>query len=1391
MANRFLSNITINDSYTLPSADGANGQVIGTDGAGNLSFVDQTTEALTLNVTVKNISGVSLAKGTIVHAQPSANPPSGNVVEVIAADYDTSASMPAIGVLNETLADEAEGQAIMFGAVSGIDTSSFSAGDELWVGNNGAFTNTKPATAGQLIQKIAVVIKSHVSNGLIKIFGAGRTNDVPLPLYIDNTNQRVGIGTTSPNAKLEVNGSADSIITSLDHTAFSGRQVGLPGRFMVGPLGNGYPQIGYNFTTANSAYTKIANDTAWAIGFGEGNRMTFKYVGAGIGTFSWSELMSISNTGKIGIGNTSPEADIHIGTNDGTRRIVLQGANSAANSSELIFGDSNIDAPRYAGMGVRYNSDDNHLTIRSFFDGANSADTEIARFDRTTLDSTFQGKVGIGTLTPGAKLHVNGGTGENTTKVIIGGNDAILRLGDNQGGGPHGFQFDGYQTTDGMSIYYRTTPQQISFEDSTGISGNKIMVVGRDGSVGIGTTSPSETLQVQGNIRIAPTGSALLFDTTGGDGSNGIKTINDYETVVYNGRGAAGFAVIGNSSIRIGFGTSYTAAQSSIYIPSSGNVGIGTNSPSQKLHIKSGSLRINNSVGNTAYITLNENDTDENIVLEYDGTNTGAGNYFSIHSNVSGWVGKGSGFNYIPSNGRVGIGTTSPDRQFEIENSGDAWFRLKGNGAYFDFLMDGNLRMFNSGGERMRIASTGNVGIGTTSPSGNLTIKGANDANLLVLENTLGGTSAKFQISENNGLYISSYEGTTNRHIVFNTGVTERMRISANGEVSIGTSTALLTGGSRGNLTINGSAESILTLGIGGTWKSYYFVNSSATYLASSSGTPLIFEAGGTEKMRINSSGNVGIGETSPAAKLVVRDGSGLGSTAGDYKFLAQFRGENVNQSYIEIKDVRTATGSDWTTAGMRIQGRIDSTYMGYMQFNGSGNNSGISFGTGTTTTAPGNVTERMRITSSGSVGINTTSPQAKLDVKGGILTRNTRVDVSQAHPVGHYNEGEQVFGIDPTWSQSELQQFFNSSNVTWNADSTAPGGYAIYINGGVNVGGVYSSGFPYIPVDQDDYFYMEVWIKNAGSGQTHYMGSNEFNHGFVSLGGHPGSYGYWVMSNTNPGSSWTKVSGYIGGFSASTVGTFENGTKYWTPMALFNYGAGSGTRACYISGWKVFRVTQHGRRKFTDSVGVLGGSYSASVDSVSDAGLVVKQGRAIYSLANSDQYLRNLIQHNSANHIIIGQLGTSLIADVFVYTGSSGNFRVYTNGTETMRLASDAKLHVENDIIAFSTTVSDARLKDDVVTIDSALDKIKALRGVEYVWNKGGREGQKDLGFIAQEVEQVIPEIVRENEMPLLDDSGEQYKTVDYEKVVAVLVEAVKEQQKQIEELKVLINNK
>tara|TARA_A100001201_G_scaffold123991_1_gene107967 strand:- start:171 stop:2258 length:2088 start_codon:yes stop_codon:yes gene_type:complete len=129
------------------------------------------------------------------------------------------------------------------------------------------------------------------------------------------------------------------------------------------------------------------------------------------------------------------------------------------------------------------------------------------------------------------------------------------------------------------------------------------------------------------------------------------------------------------------------------------------------------------------------------------------------------------------------------------------------------------------------------------------------------------------------------------------------------------------------------------------------------------------------------------------------------------------------------------------------------------------------------------------------------------------------------------------------------------------------------------------------------------------------------------------------------------------------------------------------------------------------------------------------------------------------------------------------------TNGLPNLNmiLEDDGDLHVEGDVVAFSTTTSDKKLKDNVVNIENPLDKITKLRGVEFDWNATSRKGQHDIGLIAQEVEKVIPDVVREKPLKTGDFANNEktYKTVDYEKIVAVLVESTKEQQKQIEDLK------
>ena len=114
---------------------------------------------------------------------------------------------------------------------------------------------------------------------------------------------------------------------------------------------------------------------------------------------------------------------------------------------------------------------------------------------------------------------------------------------------------------------------------------------------------------------------------------------------------------------------------------------------------------------------------------------------------------------------------------------------------------------------------------------------------------------------------------------------------------------------------------------------------------------------------------------------------------------------------------------------------------------------------------------------------------------------------------------------------------------------------------------------------------------------------------------------------------------------------------------------------------------------------------------------------------------------------------------------------------------STDGLIRAKNDVIAYST--SDKRLKENIRPIPWAVDKVKQINGVYFDWTPltkeekihiHGNEGA-DIGVIAQEIEAILPELVTTR------DNG--YKAVKYDKMVALLIEAIKEQQGEIEELR------
>jgi hypothetical protein len=120
------------------------------------------------------------------------------------------------------------------------------------------------------------------------------------------------------------------------------------------------------------------------------------------------------------------------------------------------------------------------------------------------------------------------------------------------------------------------------------------------------------------------------------------------------------------------------------------------------------------------------------------------------------------------------------------------------------------------------------------------------------------------------------------------------------------------------------------------------------------------------------------------------------------------------------------------------------------------------------------------------------------------------------------------------------------------------------------------------------------------------------------------------------------------------------------------------------------------------------------------------------------------------------------------------------SGGGTRMKLDVSGNLHCDGDVTAYSTSVSDISMKDNVETIENATETVKQLRGVSYTWNKGHRKGLSEIGVIAQEVEKILPDLVHDKE--LLD--GSPVKTVDYQKMIGLLIESNKELSDRLDKL-------
>lgn len=171
-------------------------------------------------------------------------------------------------------------------------------------------------------------------------------------------------------------------------------------------------------------------------------------------------------------------------------------------------------------------------------------------------------------------------------------------------------------------------------------------------------------------------------------------------------------------------------------------------------------------------------------------------------------------------------------------------------------------------------------------------------------------------------------------------------------------------------------------------------------------------------------------------------------------------------------------------------------------------------------------------------------------------------------------------------------------------------------------------------------------------------------------------------------------------------------------------------------------------------------------------AGLVLYQNSA--TPANNDvlAVITGKGRNNNSQDVVYSQIKTTATdvsdgaedGDINIFTMKAGT------ATEQVRIEHDGDLHVDGDVIGFSTTVSDVALKSDIEVIPNALDKLDKIKGYTFTRHNG----KKSAGIIAQELEKVLPEAVNEKTLSLLD--GETYKTVEYDAIHGLLIQAIKE---------------
>ncbi|MEI7513161.1 MAG: tail fiber domain-containing protein [bacterium] len=604
--------------------------------------------------------------------------------------------------------------------VNGTNPSSF--------GTSTPFLNTLISALSNNINSAVMTIKGMVGQ-VASLFNIKDSNDNTL--FTVTADGKVGVGTATPGVKLAVAGSKNSTLLQL-RSGFDS--------------GGDYNNLDFiNTATSDTVAVRISaianSGVAWSSDLG-----LFSNPGGSPGTAP-VERIRILNNGNIGIGTTTPSAKLQITGTAGSAdifavssstnsRLFTIGANgnvgigTAAPSAKLtILGGSlvvrELDDENDA---LRFDAGNVSSALRMYSNGALNTQIHSDTGNPTYFNA---GNVGIGNTTPSAKLHITGTAG----------------------------------SADIFAVSSSTN--------------SRLFTIGANGNVGVGTSTPVSKLSVVGDSYVSGNstiGDKLYFsgassysiDAIGGQlnfklNNNAVATINSiYQGEIASSVANGGFSIFGDVALRRSSAGVFEIDNNTLgsfrdlnlrNLYSSGNVGIGTTTPSAKLHIT--------------------------------GT-AGSADIFAVSSSTN------SRLFTIGANGNVGVGTLSPSSALTLSSvSGtnmidfrDSAFNQSRLSLSLDSGGTGNLYSYNSGfifnagspasgyaydfrlnnSSILRIGYS-NIGIGTTTPSAKLDITGtAGSADIFAVSSSTN--SRLFTIGANGNVGVGTASPTNTLDII-------------------------------------------------------------------------------------------------------------------------------------------------------------------------------------------------------------------------------------------------------------------------------------------------------------------------------------------------------------------------------------------------------------------------------------------------------------------------------------------------------------------------------------------------------------------------------------------------------------------------------------------------